>query len=126
MEVDAVSNIITTVGFPIFCVLALGWFIYKAYLNLSQANKEREEKLYTTLGKTQEQLDNAQETNAKFVAVLEDFSKDMQLIKSDVAQVKNEIIKLPKRKFDKVEGETKDDETTVFNRRSTDNPKNSQ
>lgn len=100
MEVDTVTTIITTVGFPIFCVLALGWFVYKAYNNISVENKGREEKLYTMLGKTQEQLDNAQKTNAKFVAVLEDFTRDTETIKNDIDQIKNDIRHLPKRKGD--------------------------
>ena len=97
---DEVTTIISTVGFPIFCVLALGWFVYKAYNNISVNNKDREEKLYTMLGKTQEQLDNAQNTNAKFVAVLEDFTRDTEVIKNDIDQIKNDIKHLPKRKGD--------------------------
>ena len=42
MEVYA--NIISTVGFPIACVIALGFFIYKAWNDMSKRSTEREEK----------------------------------------------------------------------------------
>ena len=56
---------ITTVGFPIFCALGMGWFIYKIYMNTTEQNKanmeqvqarcaEREEKLYQQIEKNQE------------------------------------------------------------------------
>ena len=39
MEVDVMTQVITTVGFPIFCVLALGMFIYKSYNNITDVIK---------------------------------------------------------------------------------------
>ena len=100
MEVDVMTQLITTVGFPIFCVLALGGFIYKSYNNITTINKEREDKLYIMLGKTQEQLDNAQNTNAKFLTVLEQINKDTEEMKSDIDDIKDTIRQLPKRKND--------------------------
>lgn len=100
MEVDVMTQLITTVGFPIFCVLALGMFIYKSYNNITTINKEREDKLYTMLGKTQVQLDNAQETNAKFLTVLEQINKDTDTMKNDIDDIKETIRQLPKRKND--------------------------
>lgn len=100
MDVDLITQLIATVGFPIFCVLALGMFIYKSYNNISTINKEREDKLYTMLGKTQEQLDNAQETNSKFLTVLEQINRDTEEMKSDIDDIKETIRQLPKRKND--------------------------
>lgn len=105
MEIDAISTLITTVGFPIFCVLALGIFVYKAYNRISDENRQREEKLYTMLGKSQEQLDRMEEVNASFVEVLNDFKEDNKLIKKDLEDIKETVKKLPKRKGDKTEDE---------------------
>ena len=33
-------NVLQTVGFPIFCVLALGFFIYTAYKKITEDTKE--------------------------------------------------------------------------------------
>ncbi len=41
MEVGVILEVITTVGFPIACVIALFWFIYK----LQSESVKREERL---------------------------------------------------------------------------------
>lgn len=42
MEIELVTTLISTLGFPIVLVLAMGWFIYK----LQQESVDRENKLY--------------------------------------------------------------------------------
>ena len=32
--IQIISNLISSLGFPIFCVLALGWFLYQIYRNM--------------------------------------------------------------------------------------------
>ena len=32
--IQIISNLISSLGFPIFCVLALGWFLYQIYKNM--------------------------------------------------------------------------------------------
>lgn len=93
---DAVSN----VGFPIVCVVALGWFIYKSYEKITKSNERREEKLYTMLGKAQEQLDSMQDTNTGFLRVLETFKKDQEEIRQDIEDIKEDIKAIPKRADD--------------------------
>ena len=109
MDSTMISDLISGVGFPIFCVLALGWFIYKSYDHIQKSNETREEKLYTMLGKSQKQLDKLEDTNEKFVKVLESFKKDQDDIRHDVAEIKDTLKKIPKRKTDKVEEEVKND-----------------
>ena len=72
----------------------------RAFVQKNPINKEREDKLYTMLGKTQEQLDNAQETNSKFLTVLEQINRDTEEMKSDIDDIKETIRQLPKRKND--------------------------
>lgn len=109
MDPNMVTELISGVGFPIFCVLALGWFIYKSYDHIQKGNENREEKLYTMLGKSQKQLDKLEDTNEKFVKVLETFKNDQDSMKHDVAEIKETLKKIPKRKTDKVEEEVKND-----------------
>ena len=101
METDTVATLISNVGFPIFCVLALGFFVYKAYIRISDENRQREEKLYTMLGKNQEQLDRLEDVNSQFVEVLNAFKSDNQVIKKDIEDIKETVKRLPKRKTDK-------------------------
>lgn len=109
MDPNMITELISGVGFPIFCVLALGWFIYKSYEHIQKSNETREEKLYTMLGKSQKQLDKLEDTNEKFVKVLETFKNDQDSMKHDVAEIKETLKKIPKRKTDKVEEEAKND-----------------
>ena len=102
MDVTTVEGLITSVGFPIFCVLALGFFIYKSYEQIEKRNEGREEKLYTMLANSQSAIDNAIETNAKFVAQLESMQNNVNRISDDVDDIK-EYLKLNKRVSDKEE-----------------------
>lgn len=102
MDITTVEGLITSVGFPIFCVLALGFFIYKSYENIEKRNEGREEKLYTMLANSQSAIDNAIETNAKFVAQLESMQSNVNRILDDVDDIK-EYLKLNKRATDKEE-----------------------
>lgn len=85
-----VVSIISNVGFPIFCVLALGGLVYKGFDKITSANAEREQKLYLMLGETRAQLDEAIEVNASFVEILSD-------MRSDVANVQDDIVKIKTR-----------------------------
>ena len=99
-------SVISTLGFPIACVLAMGIFIYKIYQDMkveketfreeSKANmeqvqarcKEREDKLYTELAKSQEVNREAIETIAKYAEKLDAIQKDIGEIKTDITIIK--------------------------------------
>ena len=102
MDITTVEGLITSIGFQIFCVLALGFFIYKSYEQIEKRNEGREEKLYTMLANSQSAIDNAIETNAKFVAQLESMQNNVNRISDDVDDIK-EYLKLNKRVSDKEE-----------------------
>ena len=102
MIMEAVLQAITTVGFPIVCAMLMGWFIYRIYTNSTQQNKEnmeavqarcaeREEKLYTIISEAQTTNERLLQTNAEFVSVLETYKTDLVEIKSDVAEIKNNM-----------------------------------
>lgn len=100
MDIQSATQLIGSLGFPIFCTLALGYFVYKSYDNLSKSNKEREIALYEMLGKAQVTIENALETNAKLAATVDKMMGDTAEIKQDVEEIKETIAKLPKRKGD--------------------------
>jgi len=91
MEIGVISELLSTVGFPIFCVVCLGYFIYTSYQAITKNNIMREEKLYEMLGETRTQLTQAQNTNAEFVKILENYRTDLEDIKSDVSDIKERI-----------------------------------
>lgn len=85
-ELDGTTQIISTVGFPIFCVLALGFFVWKAFNMVMTNNKEREAKLYDTIAEIRGQLKEASATNASFVKILETMSRDIEDIKDKLKE----------------------------------------
>lgn len=91
MDVNTVQNLITSVGFPIVCVLALGWFIYKVFERYTTQSEKREEKLYTIIAEAQSTNERLLQTNAEFVSVLETYKTDLVEIKNDVAEIKNNM-----------------------------------
>ena len=86
MEWDGITTIISTVGFPIFCVVCLGYFVWKAFNMVMANNKERESKLYDTISEIRGQLKEASATNASFVKILENMSKDIEDIKDKIKE----------------------------------------
>jgi len=91
MDVNTIQTLISSVGFPIVCVLALGWFIYKAFEKFTDAGEKREEKLYMIISEAQVTNERLLQTNAEFVSVLESYKTDLVEIKSDVAEIKQNL-----------------------------------
>ena len=88
MDVNTVQTLITSVGFPIVCVLALGWFIYKAFEKFTANADKREEKLYSLIAEAQATNEKLLQTNAEFVGVLDAYKTDLVTIKNDVSVIK--------------------------------------
>ena len=88
---DNLVPIITNVGFPIFCVLALGCFIYKYNETITKDNKERENKLYEIISMCQNQLNDFANTNSNFINVLNELQEDIKNMRADVDDIKDSI-----------------------------------
>ena len=91
MDVNTIQTLITSLGFPIVCVIALGWFIYNAFEKITAQSEKREEKLYTTIAQAQETNERLTQTNAEFVSVLNTYKSDLDEIKSDVSEIKENM-----------------------------------
>ena len=81
MEQLSFVELITTVGFPIACVIAMGWFIYKIY----QKSIDREDEL-------RDEIKENQKINGKFAEIINRYSLELGEIKSDVKEIKEDII----------------------------------
>ena len=91
MDVNTVQTLITSLGFPIVCVIALGWFIYNAFEKITAQSEKREEKLYTVIAQAQETNERLTQTNAEFVSVLNTYKSDLEDIKADVSEIKENM-----------------------------------
>ena len=91
MDLTSIESLITSVGFPITCVIALGWFVYKFYTDYTTESKTRENQLMDFIKEEQTQMQNLVATNAEFVEVLNSYKKDIEEIKNDVSDIKSEL-----------------------------------
>lgn len=95
MELAGMIELIPTLGFPIVCVLGLGWFIYKIYGDTTAQNaanmekvqarcQEREDKLYT-------QLEKQNEINGKFANIIAQYDVKLDVIQKDIDEIKTDV-----------------------------------
>ena len=91
MDVNTIQTAISTLGFPIVCVLFLGWFIWTIWMSQQDQNKEREDKLYEYIGKAQAVNEQLTKTNSEFVEVLHSYKSDLDTIKNDVTEIKQNM-----------------------------------
>ena len=91
MDLSVIQTLITTLGFPIVCVIAMGWFISKLWNQSQEQNKQREDKLYEVVSKAQAQNERLSITNSEFVSVLTDYKTDLETIKNDVKEIKTQF-----------------------------------
>ena len=91
MDITAIETMISTMGFPVACCVALGWFIYKFYNDYTTDSKNRENKLMEFIKEEQIQMQSLVATNAEFVEVLNSYKADIEEIKHDVNDIKNEL-----------------------------------
>lgn len=98
---EAWVQIISTVGFPIACVLAMGAFIFYIYKQTTKENadnmekvqarcKEREDKLYDELALSREVNSKAIETIAHYAEKLDVIQKDISEIKTDITIIRSQ------------------------------------
>ena len=88
MDVNTIQTLVTSLGFPIVCVMALGWFSHKAFEKFTSQAENREEKLYTVIAQAQETNERLTQTNAEFLSVLNTYKTDLDDIKADVSEIK--------------------------------------
>ena len=95
MDVSVITELISTVGFPIVCVIGLAWFAFYMVKKTTETNadnmekvqercKEREEKLY-------EEIRENREVNAQAIATITLYAEKLDNIQTDVAEIKTDI-----------------------------------
>lgn len=95
MDFTTVVDLISTVGFPIVCVIGLAWFAFYMIKNTTETNtknmeqvqarcKEREDKLY-------EEIKANREVNAKAVETISHYAEKLDVIQKDISDIKTDI-----------------------------------
>lgn len=80
MNVELISEAITTLGFPIALVIAMGWFIYQLW----KQSAAREAKLY-------EELAECRKVNQQAVETLALYADRLSVIETDVKDIKDSV-----------------------------------
>lgn len=81
MEVAAIIEMISTVGFPIVAVIAMAIFIYKIY----QKSIEREDTL-------RDEIKESQSINNKFADIIAKYEVQFTEIKQDIKEIKEDVL----------------------------------
>ena len=80
MDLTTFTDFITTLGFPIACVIALGFFVFKIYTQ----SVEREGKLMVEIAENRKVNEKAIDTIAHYAEKLETIQEDIKEIKTDI------------------------------------------
>lgn len=74
------TQMISSLGFPIACACALAFFVYKLY----QDSKERENKFFIEISENRK-------VNAKFAEIIAKYEMQLEEIKTDVKEIKEDM-----------------------------------
>lgn len=75
MEAATLIDLIPTLGFPVICVIALGWFMSKMWSDNNKRSIEREERMSKQIDRFGDSLDNFNITLIKIDTRLEQVEK---------------------------------------------------
>ena len=95
MNADNLTELITTLGFPVVCVIALGYFAFYMVNKVMEENaknmekvqatcKEREDKLY-------QEIKENREVNAKAIETIAHYAEKLDTIQADISDIKTDI-----------------------------------
>lgn len=80
MDIQMISDLVSTLGFPIACVIAMGVFIYKIY----KKSEQREDMLM-------KQIEENRKINAEAIATIGKYAESIETIEEDVRVIKNDL-----------------------------------
>lgn len=80
MDTVMITELITSLGFPIVCVIAMGWFIWTIY----KRSEQREDEL-------RQEIRESQQTNAKAIETIALYAEKLEVIQQDIHDIKEDI-----------------------------------
>jgi hypothetical protein len=86
MDVATIVELITNLGFPMACVIAMGAFILKIY----KKSEDREDKLMFEIEENRKINADAIATIGKYASSIDEIKQDISEIKSDITIIKNQ------------------------------------
>jgi hypothetical protein len=86
MDVATIVELITNLGFPMACVIAMGAFILKIY----KKSEDREDKLMFEIEENRKINADAIATIGKYAGSIDEIKHDISEIKSDINTIMNQ------------------------------------
>jgi hypothetical protein len=86
MDVATIVELITNLGFPMACVIAMGAFILKIY----KKSEDREDKLMFEIEENRKINADAIATIGKYASSIDEIKHDISEIKTDINVIKNQ------------------------------------
>ena len=81
------TALISSFGFPVACVCALGYFIWYFFKQTKEESRERENNLMDFIKRSQEINSEFAEIIAKYEIKLDEIQKDIEDIKEDIGEL---------------------------------------
>lgn len=98
MNAEMITNLIGQLGFPIVCVLGMGYFIFHIYKTTTKNNEENMEKVQARCAEREERLYQEialnREINAKAIETISLYAERLDSIKQDVSDIKKDVTAL--------------------------------
>ena len=95
MDVAAVTTLISNLGFPIVCVIALAWFAYYMVKKTSEQNVANMERLQNRCIDREkilyEEIKENREVNAKAIQTIAHYAEKLDIIQKDIGEIKTDI-----------------------------------
>ena len=84
---EQITEIMSSFGFPVACVFALGWFIWYFFKQSKEESQQRESSLADFIRRSQEINAQFAEIIAKYEVKLDEIHKDIEDIKEDINEL---------------------------------------
>lgn len=95
MDITMIIDAISTLGFPIACVVAMGAFIFYIYKQTTKANAENMEKVQARCAAREEKLFEEiklnREVNAAAIETISHYAEKLDTIQQDISEIKTDV-----------------------------------
>ena len=95
MEIKAIIEIITNLGFPIACVICMGYFIFymtKKVTEMNETNMRKiEEQCRAREDRLFEEIKENRKVNSKAIETIAHYAEKLDVIQSDISDIKHDL-----------------------------------
>lgn len=95
MDITTLTQAISTLGFPIVCVIAMAWFIYQVFQKTTTQSQENMERVQARCAEREEKLfeeiKENREVNAQAIATIALYADKLDIIQTDIREIKEDL-----------------------------------